>query len=62
MIAESSPISLERYFRRQATRWALIGFVVTLFLAVPCVLYSAKLASERQLLVAAKSAARAFVR
>lgn len=59
MIAGRS-ISLERYFRRQATRWALIGFIVTLFLAVPCVLYSAKLASERQLLVAAKSAARAF--
>lgn len=54
------PISLERYFRGQAARWALLGFIVTLFLAIPCVLYSAKLASERQLLVAAKSAARAF--
>jgi hypothetical protein len=54
------PISLERSFRRQAIRWALAGFVVTLLLAVPCILYSAKIASERQLLVTAKSAARAF--
>jgi signal transduction histidine kinase len=54
------PISLKRSFRRQAIRWALAGFVVTLFLAIPCVLYSAKVASERQLLVTAKSAARAF--
>jgi signal transduction histidine kinase len=59
-MTSASPISLESYFRRQASRWALVGFIVTLFLAVPCVLYSAKLASERQLLVAAKSAARAF--
>jgi signal transduction histidine kinase len=59
-MTEGQSISLERYLRSQAARWALIGFVVTVFLAIPCVLYSAKLASERQLLVATKSAARAF--
>ena len=56
----TAPISLERTFRRQAARWALAGFIVTLMLAIPCVIYSAKIASERQLLVTAKSAARAF--
>lgn len=52
--------SLQRYFRRQAIRWASIGFLLTSLFAIPCVLYSAKVSSERQLLVAAKSAARAF--
>lgn len=52
--------SLQHYFRRQAIRWASIGFLLTALFAIPCVLYSAKVSSERQLLVAAKSAARAF--
>lgn len=56
----SSPLSLERYFQRQTVRWASVGYILTLLLAVPGVLYSAKTASERQLLVVAKSAARSF--
>ena len=52
--------SLEGYFRRQAVRWGLIGLGLTQLFAAPCVLYSAKLASERQVLYTARSAIRAF--
>lgn len=52
--------SLEGYFRRQSVRWGLIGLGLTLLFAVPCVLYSAKIASERQVLYTARSAIRAF--
>ncbi len=60
MNKHSTPHSFESYFRLQAVRWALIGLLITLLLAIPCALYSAKIASERQLHVTAKSAARAF--
>jgi signal transduction histidine kinase len=59
-VTRGRPTSLEGYLRYQSIRWAIVGFLVTLSLAVPCVLYSTKMASERQLLVAARSAARAF--
>ncbi|MBI2712761.1 MAG: sensor histidine kinase [Bdellovibrio sp.] len=52
--------TLEKYFRNQAIRWGLIGLALTLLFATPCVLYSAKTASERQILYTAKSVARAF--
>lgn len=52
--------SLEGYFQRQAVRWGLIGLGMTLLFALPCVFYSAKIASERQVLYTARSALRAF--
>jgi hypothetical protein len=52
--------SLTGFFKTQAIRWAAVGFLLTLLFAVPCILYSAKLSSERQLLISAKTTARAF--
>ncbi len=52
--------TLECYFRRKAIRWALIGLGLTLIFAVPCILFSAKVSSERQILSTAKSTVRAF--
>lgn len=52
--------SLERFFKKQATKWALLGSLLTLGFAIPCILYSAKIASERQLFSTARSAARVF--
>jgi signal transduction histidine kinase len=54
------PPSLQGFFRRQAVKWAVIGFALTALLALPCFLYAAKAASERQLMTVARSAARAF--
>jgi len=55
-----SAISLEQFFRRQSLRWAWIGLLLTLLVALPCILYSAKRASERQVTVVAQAAARVF--
>ena len=52
--------SLQHYFRDQAVRWSLIGLALTFFLGVPFSLYSAKIASERQLFMLAKTTARVF--
>jgi signal transduction histidine kinase len=57
---KTSATSLNTFFKQQAIRWAVVGFLVTLIFAIPCIMYSAKLASERQVLMMAKSAARAF--
>ena len=54
------PISLKRFFRKKAVRWALLGFIGTLCFAIPCVLYSAKITSERHLLSTAKATVRAY--
>jgi signal transduction histidine kinase len=55
-----SAVSLQRYFSYQAIRWSCAGFFLTVLFAIPCILYSEKLATERQLFISAKSAARAF--
>ncbi len=60
MRAKLKDKSLECYFRKQATRWALIGFALTLVFSIPCILFSAKVASERQLRSTAKSTVRVF--
>ncbi|MGK5085378.1 HAMP domain-containing sensor histidine kinase [Bdellovibrionota bacterium FG-1] len=60
MIKTRVPPSLQGYFRKQAVQWAVIGFALTVVLALPCFLYTAKVASERQLMTVARSAARAF--
>lgn len=59
MTLRASP-SLQQFFRAQAIKWSSAGLLLTVGFAVPCVLYSAKTASERQVLLVAKSAARAF--
>lgn len=52
--------SLRCFFRRQAMRWAGVGFVFTLLFAIPCLLYSEKIAAERQLLSTARATVRVF--
>src|SRR5271166_5483162 len=52
--------SLQAHFKRQAVRWSLMGFAVTALLAVPCLIYSEKVASERQLLTVARAGATAY--
>lgn len=59
MTLRASP-SLRQFFRAQAIKWSSAGLLLTVGFTVPCVLYSAKTASERQVLLVAKSAARAF--
>lgn len=60
MTHPASNVSLERFLKRQSMRWAWIGLLMTVLVAVPCALYTAKLASERQARVIAKAAMRAF--
>lgn len=52
--------SLHSFFRRQALKWSVFGFLLTSVVAIPCVLYSQKVSIERQLLSTAKSAVRVF--
>ncbi len=52
--------SLESFFRSQAIRWAISGFILTLLFSLPMLFYTVKMASEKQLLGTARAAARAF--
>ena len=54
--------SLHHFFKTQAIRWSVIGFLLTVCFTLPLVIYIAKFASERQALVVAKSAANAYRR
>ncbi len=52
--------SLESFFRSQTVRWSSVGFLFTLIFSIPCIWYSSKVATEKQIMVQAKSVARAF--
>ena len=52
--------SLRMRFCLEAAGWSVLGLLVTLIIAAPCIWYASKLGSERQALVLAKSASRAF--
>jgi signal transduction histidine kinase len=60
ILAKRPQPSLETLLKGLAVKWALIGLAVTILIAAPCALYSAKLSSERQLFALASGAARAF--
>jgi signal transduction histidine kinase len=48
-------ISLNRYFQNQASKWGLVGLIVTLGFAIPFVVSEIKSASEERLIFAAKN-------
>ena len=52
--------SLEGFFRRQTLRWAVLGFAISVCIAIPCILYSAKIAAERQAISIAQATAVVF--
>ena len=52
--------SLRAYFHRQSVKWSLIGLGLVVIVAIPCLFYAQKAASERELMVLVKSVARAF--
>lgn len=54
--------TLHHFFKTQAIRWSVIGFLLTVCFTVPSAIYVAKVASERQVLTVAKSAANAYRR
>ncbi len=60
MKMKSPVMSLENFLRSQTAKWSALGFILTLFFSVPCFWYATKVSSEKQILVMAKSAARAF--
>ncbi len=60
MICGSRSGTLKCYFQRQAVRWAFIGLALTLVFSVPCILFSAKITAEKQILSTAKATVRAY--
>lgn len=60
MIKGNKTRSLEQFFGSQTLRWSTLGFLLTLIFSIPCIWYSSKVSSEKQVMVLARSATRAF--
>lgn len=57
---ETTGPSLKLTFRKFSIKWALVGFVLTLALTLPCFFYFSKRAAENRIAILAESVTRAF--